>query len=490
MKKSRRRKSTVLSIFIIIIATCVSTNSTVLLTFAQTATTAYPNDSLLAEQWGWFRVDADDAWLTGYAGDGVVVAVFDTGIDLNHPDLKEIEIVYAWNYVEDSSNVTDADGHGTLVAGIIAATTNNQIGIAGIAAKTKLAIFKVLEESGGSWMDLARAVREARGVGADVYVMSLGGTVGGRAGSLVERELELAYASGGVIVAAAGNDGTDVPTYPAAYDNVIGVGALEKNDTRASWSNYGPNVELMAPGVSIASAYLDAKYAYASGTSFAAPHVAGVAALLLGKEPSLTADGVRERLHSTAVNLGDSYYYGYGLVDTQAALGVEVPELSVPTPQPEEPTPSIPPIDEEPVVEPPQEPTQVQPPLILDIVTVPESPAVGVQVEFEAVVDVKDGAITSWLWAFGDNSTSTDQNPYHTYQSSGEYDVELVVTDSNGLSAHETSVIIVQDRESLKPAQPIPTAIAVLVIVLAVVITSIAFTAAFKRPQQAQSSHV
>ena len=487
MKKARLQESTILFIFIVIIAACFSTNPLFLLSFAQTATTTYSNDPLLAEQWGWFRVDADDAWLTGYEGSGVIVAVFDTGIDLDHPDLKDVEIVYAWNYVEDSSNVTDVDGHGTLVAGVIAATTNNQIGIAGIAAKTKLAIFKVLEESGGSWMDLARAVREARGVGADVYVMSLGGTVGGRAGSLVERELELAYDSGGVIVAAAGNDGTDVPTYPAAYDNVIGVGALEKNDTRASWSNYGSNVELMAPGVSIASAYLDGRYAYASGTSFAAPHVAGVVALLLGKEPSLTPDGVRERLRSTAVNLGDSYYYGYGLVDAQAALGVEVPELPVPTPQPEEPTP---PIDEESVVEPPQEPAQVQPPLILDIITVPESPAVGVQVEFEAVVEVQNGSITSWLWAFGDNSTSTDQHPYHTYQSSGEYDVEIVVTDSNGLSAHETGVIIVQDQEILKPAQPIPIAIAVLVIVVAVVIASIVLTAAFKRTQQAQTSHV
>ena len=480
MKKSRMLKSTKLFILIAIIATCVSTCHFVLPTCAQT-TTSYSNDPLLAEQWGWFRINADAAWLTGYEGDGVVVAIFDTGIDLNHPDLKDAEIVYAWNYVEDSPDVTDGDGHGTLVAGVITATTNNQIGIAGIAAKTKLAIFKVLEESGGSWMDLARAIREARGVGADVYVMSLGGTVGGRAGSLVERELDLAYNSGGVIVAAAGNDGTDVPTYPAAHDNVIGVGAIEKNDTRASWSNFGVNVELMAPGVSIASTYLDGGYAYASGTSFAAPHVAGVAALLLGKDPSLTPDGVRERLHSTAVNLGDSYYYGYGLVDAQAVLGVEVPEPPAPPPEPGEPPP---PIDEEPIVEPPQEPSQVQPPLILDIITVPEAPTVGAQVEFEAVVEVQGGSVASWLWSFGDGSISTDQNPYHIYQSPGEYDVGLVVTDSNGLSAHETAVIVVQGQESLEPVQSVPIEIVVLVVIVAVVIVATALRAAFKRTEQ------
>lgn len=478
MKKSRLLKSTKPFVLIAIIVTCFSTCNLVLLTSAQITTATYSNDPLLAEQWGWFRINADAAWLNYYEGDGVVVAVFDTGISQNHPDLKDAEIVYAWNYVDNNSNVTDVDGHGTLVAGIIAATTNNQVGIAGIAAKVKLAIFKVLEQSGGSWMNLSKAVREARGIGADVYVMSLGGTVGGRAGPLVERELNLSYNSGGVIVAAAGNDGADVPTYPAAYENVIGVGALEKNDTRASWSNYGTNVELMAPGVSIASTYLEERYAYASGTSFAAPHIAGVVALLLGKEPSLTPDEVRERLRSTAVKLRDSYYYGYGLGVAQAALGVEAPELPELPPEPEEPAP---PIDEEPIVEPQQEPSQVQPPLILDITINPETPTVGVQVEFEAAVETSDGSIALWLWNFGDNSTSTEQNPHHIYQSPGEYAVGLVVIDNNGQSAHETSVIIVQNQESLKPAKPIPFAILVLAAVAIVVIAAIALATVFRK---------
>lgn len=466
-----------LFVLISIVVFSVFPHGLIRLTNAQTATLAYSNDPLLVEQWGYSRVNADVAWRTGHEGNGVIVAIFDTGMNLDHPDLMDTEIIYAWNYVDNNSNFTDIDGHGTLVAGVIAAKTNNQIGIAGLAAKTKLAIFKVLEESGGSWMDLARAVREARNIGADVYVMSLGGIIGRRIGSLVERELTLAYNSGGVIVAAAGNNNTDTPNYPAAYEEVIGVGAIDKNDNRASWSNYGVNVELMAPGVSIASTYLDDRYAYASGTSFAAPHVAGVAALLLGKEPSLTPDQVRERLRSTALSLGDSYYYGYGLVNAQAALGLEISEQPKP-PATVEPVEPASPIEEEPLVEPPQ----LQPPLILDMINIPEVPLVGLQVSFEASVEAQSGSIVSWLWDFGDGSTSNLKSPYHTYESAGEYNVGLVVIDSNGLSAHETGVIMVQDPELFEPRQIIPIDPAFLAFVAAlVIILAIAVKSALRR---------
>jgi Subtilase family/PKD domain len=468
------------ALFIAVTVAYILVSPIILPITAQTTTVSYPNDPLLSEQWGWLKINANAAWLTGHEGNNVIVAIFDTGINLNHPDLKDTQIIYAWNYVDNNSNVTDEDGHGTLVAGVVAAITNNQIGIAGIVSKAKLAIFKVLEESGGTWMDLAGAVRKAREIGADVYTMSLGGTIGGRASSLLERELSLAYNAGGVIVAAAGNDNTDTPSYPAAYDEVIGVGAIGENETRASWSNYGVNVELMAPGVSVLSSFLDVRYVYASGTSIAAPHVAGVAALLLEQNPSLTPSQVRERLHSTAVNLGDSYYYGYGLVDAQAALGVEIPAPVEPSPEPPEPQepeePEVPPpIEEEPVVEPPQ----VQPPLILDIITVPEAPTVGKQVGFEGVVETHGGSITSWLWTFGDGSTSIDQNPHHTYKNPSEYDVGLQITDNNALSAYETCRIIVQDPERLDPTQPIQTEIILLTV--AAIAAAIALTVVIKR---------
>jgi subtilisin family serine protease len=347
---------------------------------------SYPNDPLLGEQWGWLKINADAAWLAGHEGERVVVAIFDTGIDSGHSDLKDVEIVYAWNYVDSNSNVTDVDGHGTLVAGVIAATTNNGIGIAGIAPKIQLAIFKVLEERGGSWRDLTRAVREARGIGADVYVMSLGGTLGVRATILLERELNRAYAEGAVIVAAAGNTDSDSPQYPAAYEAVIGVGAIDKNNTRTSWSSYGINVELMAPGVSILSTFLNNKYAYASGTSLSTPHVAGVVALLLGKEPNLTPDEVRERLRTTAIKLGDPYYYGYGIVDAQNALSVDITEQPEPPPHVDvEEPPLI--EDEEPIVMPPE----LQPPFILDIIASPDTTMVGEQVKFTPLVEAPDG---------------------------------------------------------------------------------------------------
>ena len=133
------------------------------------------NDPSAAQQWGWYRIKADQALDTGYEGAGVVVALLDTGIDTGHPDLAA-NIISGWNFIDNNSNVTDVDGHGTMVAGIVAAIANNSIGIAGVAPKVSIMPLKVLSESDGSLMDVNAAIRYAADHGAKIIGMSLGGS--------------------------------------------------------------------------------------------------------------------------------------------------------------------------------------------------------------------------------------------------------------------------------------------------------------------------
>lgn len=232
------------------------------------------NDPLTPRQWGWYRIKADNAYETGYHGSGVIVAVLDTGIDAGHPDLAA-NIVDGWNFVDNNDNVADLDGHGTMVSGVIAAVANNGIGIVGVSPNVSIMPLKVLTASGGSWIDLDRAIIRAADNGAKVIVMSLGGEYS-RLSPATEAAIKYAQRKGCILVAAAGNNNSSDPFYPAAYEGVIGVSAIDQNDTKAWFSNFGSYIDFCAPGVSILSTCKDGSYAYGSGTSFAAPFVAGV----------------------------------------------------------------------------------------------------------------------------------------------------------------------------------------------------------------------
>lgn len=271
------------------------------------------NDPLVSEQWGWYRIDADKAYETGYRGSGVIVAVLDTGVDGDHPDIST-NIIDGWNFVDNNDNVTDLDGHGTMVAGIIAAIANNGVGIAGVAPEVKIMPLKVLTSSGGNWIDLDRAIIRAADNGARVIVMSLGGKYSPLS-LATKAAIDYAYRKGCILVAAAGNDNTSEPFYPAAYDEVIVVSAIDQNDIKAHFSNFGDYIDFCAPGVNIISTWKNGKYAYGSGTSFAAPYVAGVVALLLSKYPELSNEDVVATLRVYAEDLGEEGwdpYYGWG----------------------------------------------------------------------------------------------------------------------------------------------------------------------------------
>jgi type VII secretion-associated serine protease mycosin len=302
-----------------------------------------PNDPYLSKQWGWFDIHADKAYASGYQGKGVVVAVLDTGVDHKHPDLKA-NIVEGWNFVDNNNDTTDLDGHGTHVAGIIAATSNNRVGIAGIAPEAKIMPLKVLSESGGAWINLDKAILYAANHGAKIISMSLGGQVTTVLSPTVLAAILIAYQKNVTLVAAAGNENTSAKSYPAAYPNVIAVSAISQNHTRASFSNYGNYITFAAPGVEILSTMptypvtlitqygISENYDYLTGTSMACPFVSGVVALLLSKYPGLTPKMVRDTLVAQAIDIGEKNWdpnFGYGLPDAYMAVTeTPIPEFT------------------------------------------------------------------------------------------------------------------------------------------------------------------
>jgi subtilisin len=263
--------------------------------------------------WGVDRIDAEWAWDTS-RGAGVNVAVIDTGIDATHPDLAD-NVAGGANFVRkvwwqgpDSSKWADDNGHGTHVAGIIAAE-DNDIGVVGVAPEASLYAVKVLAKNGSGYIsDIILGIEWAVDNGMDVANMSLGTNTDVQS---FHDACDDAADAGLILVAAAGNDGGAVD-YPGAYSSVIAVAATDISDQRASWSSVGPQVLLAAPGVSVLSTWKGGGYATASGTSMAAPHVTGTIALNLSADLTASADDLPPT--------GRDNYTGYGLVDAGEAV--------------------------------------------------------------------------------------------------------------------------------------------------------------------------
>jgi thermitase len=234
------------------------------------------DDPLYPEQWSLDRVSAPSAWNLTIGNPAVLVAVLDTGADLNHPDLAG-QIAGSQNFVGFGA-ATDENGHGTHTAGTIAARTNNGIGVASLGYQTRLLIGKVATDRGvGSVAAVVQGLEWAVANGARVVNMSF--TFAGPSTAL-EDAVNDAWNHGIVVVAAAGNSGSSIKTYPGAYEHCIAVAATTAMDARAGFSNYGPWVSVAAPGDEILSLYKHGQTAYMSGTSMAAPHVSALAALL------------------------------------------------------------------------------------------------------------------------------------------------------------------------------------------------------------------
>jgi subtilisin family serine protease len=262
-----------------------------------------PNDPYFPSTWGMTRVDAPSAWDVSI-GAGVTVAVVDSGVDASHPDLAAA-VAPGWDWVGDDADPSDEHGHGTHVAGIVAAGGDDGVGVAGMAWGSRVMALRVLDANGmGFSSDIAAAFDHAGNQGVRVVNASLGG-----AGRDLATEAAIARHPETLYVLAAGNAGTDndaAPVYPCAYPlpNVVCVAATTESDDLAGFSNIGATtVHLAAPGSAIVSTYPAGGWATMSGTSMAAPHVAGAAALVLAQRPDLSAAGVRAALLDSADRL-------------------------------------------------------------------------------------------------------------------------------------------------------------------------------------------
>lgn len=310
---------------------------------------ATTNDAFLTSQYSLYStsyqgINAIGGWDIEQGSDSIIVAVIDTGIDYTHEDLAG-KVIKGYDFVNEDFDPMDDNGHGTHVAGIAGATANNGVGIAGVCPGCSLLAIKVITASGSganSW--IANGIANAVNLGARVINMSLGGI---ERSNTIELAVEQAYQKGVMVVAASGNDGSSTPLYPAAFSEVIAVGATDRYGQRAVFSNTGSHLELAAPGQTIYSTLPGNSYEAWNGTSMACPHVAGLAGLVMSRNPALSNQQVRQVLITSAQDLGaagrDSLY-GYGRINALAAL-TETPDSggAYPTPNPDPgayPTPS------------------------------------------------------------------------------------------------------------------------------------------------------
>jgi hypothetical protein len=299
---------------------------------------ADPNDTYYGAQWALPKIAAPLSWNLS-TGAGVVVAVVDSGAQLDHPDLSG-RLLSGHDFINDDSDPSDDHGHGTRMTGVVVARKDNGAGLAGVAPDAMVLPVKVLGSNGsGPYSDVAAGVTWAVDQGARIVSLSL---VGSSPSSLLESAIAYATANGVVTVASSGNWGTDQPGYPAAFDGVVAVGATTEGDARPTFSNYGAWLSLAAPGVNIVTTDVFGGYSSSTGTSPAAAVVSGIFALLFAHEPGLTRAEAIQRVQDGATDLGSEGwdpYSGHGRVDSYAAL---VPgQIGSPQPDAVSPTVSI-----------------------------------------------------------------------------------------------------------------------------------------------------
>lgn len=335
-------------------------------------TQSIPNDPSFGSLWGLSNngsqggllnadINIEPAWALGTAT-SIVTAVIDTGVDYTHPDLASniwtntdevagngidddgngfVDDVRGWDFVNNDSDPMDDNGHGTHVAGTIGAVGNNGIGVTGVAWTASIMPLKFLDQSGsGSLSDAIKAIQYARVNGAKIINASWGG---GGFSSALQSAITQFITSGGLFVAAAGNEATNndvTPSYPANYQGVISVGASTRTDTRASFSNYGTSVDVFAPGQSILSTLPGNRYGSLSGTSMATPQVAGALALLWGQNPTLSANTISQALINSTDNVLRASNSTHGRINVGAAATAL--RASNPTTPPTTPPPTTP----------------------------------------------------------------------------------------------------------------------------------------------------
>ena len=322
---------------------------------------ALPNDTQFGSQWHLRNtgqtggtadkdMDVDEAWDVVTGDPAIVVAIVDSGTDIAHQDLTAnlwkntaetpgngqdddgngyVDDYDGWDFEGNDGNPSSTNGHGTNVAGIVSARTNNGTGVAGIAGGYATGGVRLMPvkvgTSGPNGAILDDAILYGANNGAQIITMSL--TVG--QSQAIDDALAYAWTTKGAFIdCASGNSSSSSVGYPSSSPNVMAIGATDHNDARASWSNYGSDLEVVAPGVNILTTGLNNTYQTNSGTSFSAPCTAGVAALMLSKNPGFTNDQIRQTLKDTADDVGTSGYdlqTGYGRINAKRAVDAVPP---------------------------------------------------------------------------------------------------------------------------------------------------------------------
>jgi subtilisin family serine protease len=333
-----------------------------------------PNDTDLSSQWHLSAINAFDAWDITTGSPDVIVGIFDTGTDWTHSDLgigsDTYQNIYlnpgedvwtdqndpttgngidddnngliddwkGWNFDNDSNDSRGDDPHGTSVAGIVGAKTNNSHGIAGVAGGNNGEGTKLLSYCVGMSVPVGIIIDDAIIAAVDMGVRIVQFSLKTDQSSAIDAAIQYAVNNNAIVVSSSGNDTLSIIDYPASNPNVIAVGATNQSNRRAVSSNYGSQLDMVAPGENIYSTFRDNDYYALSGTSFAAPQVSAVAALVLSVNPNLTVQQVRDIIESTAQKVGGYNYQttsghpngtwndemGYGLVDAHAAVQVAV----------------------------------------------------------------------------------------------------------------------------------------------------------------------
>jgi len=279
-----------------------------------------PNDPTYSQEWHLQTIQAPSAWDVTTGSSSVPIAMIDSGVDPTHPDLAS-KLIPGWSFLTGTADTHDVLGHGTQTAGTAAAIGNNALGVAGVAWQNPIMPLVVLNSSDwASYSDIANAIMYAADHKVRIVNISIGGS---SSSSALQSAVDYAWSKGTVVFAAAGNYSNSSPIYPAACTNVVAVGATDSNDTLAYFSSYGSYVDLTAPGVNIMTTLNGGGYAGVSGTSFSSPIAAGVAALVLSRNSSLSAQQLVTLLEQNSDDLGAAGYdqtFGWGRVNASRAV--------------------------------------------------------------------------------------------------------------------------------------------------------------------------
>ena len=371
-----------------------------------------PDDPYFGSQWQHQTIDSSGAWETTTGSHSTLVAVCDTGISSAHPDLNYNLRLPGYNTVDGSTNTEPVYNHGTGVAGCIGAVGNNSLGVVGVAWDVSILPIRITNSSDGVAYisDAAEGIRYAADQGARVVNLSY--RMAGY--STTDSAAQYLRDKGGLLFVAAGNDGID-PGWPD-FTSFIAVGATTSSDAKASWSNFGTYIDIVAPGSGIYTTSGASGYGSMSGTSFSSPIAAGVAALLYSVDSGFTPEDVEQFIFASCVDLGDSgddNVFGHGRIDAAKAIalaqGFQANQIPV----------SV-------------------------IAATPLEGEAPLNVAFDGATSYDpDGEIISYSWEFGDGSYGSGALADHTYGSAGTYTAKLTVTDNAGGSSWDTIQIVV-----------------------------------------------